>query len=93
VTVDDEHLALDTVKKMAFKGDYLFDAHTRAHVRELWRAQLGETGTYDGWRNDGAKSTVTKARERVHALLAAEPVGLADDLGREFDEIIAAAES
>jgi trimethylamine--corrinoid protein Co-methyltransferase len=92
VTVDDEHLAVDLIKKMAFKGDYLFDSHTRAHVHDLWRARLGETGTHDAWRAAGSPSTVQRARARVDELLAAEPVGFADDLGREFDQIIAAAE-
>ena len=39
VTVDRETLAVDLIKKMGFNGDYLFDDHTRAHVRELWQAQ------------------------------------------------------
>jgi trimethylamine--corrinoid protein Co-methyltransferase len=93
VTVDDEHLAVDLIKKMAFKGDYLFDSHTRAHVHDLWRARLSETGTHEAWRSAGSPSTVQRARTRVDELLAAEPVGFADDLGREFDRIIAAAES
>ena len=92
VTVDDEHLAVDLIKKMAFRGDYLFDGHTRAHVHDLWRARLGETGTHEAWRAAGSPTTVQRARARVDELLAAEPVGFADDLGREFDRIIAAAE-
>lgn len=92
VVVDQEHLALDLVRQMAFKGDYLFHPHTRAHVRELWRARLGETGTFDAWREAGAKSTVEKARDRVDSLMAEEPVGFPADLAREFEQIIAAAE-
>jgi trimethylamine--corrinoid protein Co-methyltransferase len=92
VRVDDEHLAVDLIKKMAFKGDYLFDGHTRTHARDLWRSRLGETGTYEGWQAAGAPGTVQRARTRVDELLAAEPVGFADELGREFDAIIAAAE-
>lgn len=38
VTVDRENLAVDLIKKMGLKGDYLFEPHTRAHVRELWQA-------------------------------------------------------
>jgi trimethylamine--corrinoid protein Co-methyltransferase len=44
-------LAVELIKKLGFKGDYLFAPHTRAHVRELWQAKLGETGTYEGWQN------------------------------------------
>src|SRR5664279_1007126 len=93
VTVDREHLAVELIERMGFKGDYLFDDHTRAHVRELWRAKLGETGTYEGWRAAGAPSTADRAQARVAELLAAEPPAFPADLGREFDDIIAAAEA
>jgi trimethylamine:corrinoid methyltransferase-like protein len=78
---------------MGFNGSYLFDNHTRAHVRELWQAKLGETGSYDGWKNAGAKSTTEKAQEKVAEILAAEPAPFPADLGAEFDAIIAAAQA
>jgi trimethylamine--corrinoid protein Co-methyltransferase len=92
VEVTDETLARDLIAKMGFNGNYLFDNHTRAHVRELWQAKLGETGTYEGWRQAGSPSTIDKAQDKVREILAAEPFGFPDDLGREFDRIIAAAE-
>ena len=70
VTVDREHLAVELIGKLGFKGDYLFDNHTRAHVRELWQAKLGETGTYEGWQAAGAPSTSTRAQAKVDELLA-----------------------
>ena len=66
--------------------------HPRKHVRELWQAKLGETGTYEGWKNAGAQQHHEKAQDKVREILAAEPIGFPEDLGREFDEIIAAAE-
>jgi len=92
VEVSDETIARDLIAKMGFNGNYLFDSHTRKHVRELWQAKLGETGTYEGWKQAGGRSTVEKAQDKVREILAAEPIGFPDDLGREFDEIIAAAE-
>jgi len=92
VTVDREHLAVELIEQMGFKGDYLFAPHTRQHVRELWQARLGETGTYEGWLSSGAPSTADRAQARVEELLAAEPPAFPADLGREFDEIIMAAE-
>jgi trimethylamine--corrinoid protein Co-methyltransferase len=92
VEVTDETLARDLIAKMGFNGNYLFDKHTRAHVRELWQAKLGETGIYEGWRQAGSPSTIDKAQDKVREILAAEPFGFPDDLGREFDRIIAAAE-
>ena len=93
VEVTDETLARDLIAKMGFNGNYLFDNHTRAHVRELWQAKLGETDTYEGWRQAGSPSTIDKAQDKVREILAAEPIGFPNDLGAEFDRIIAAAEA
>ena len=76
IEVSEETLAVDLIKKMGFNGNYLFDNHTRAHVRELWQAKLGETGNYDGWKNAGAKSTTEKAQEKVAEILAAPAAGV-----------------
>ena len=60
-------------------------------MRELWSAELGETRTYEAWRDAGEPSTVERAQARCAEILAAEPEPFPDDLGREFDAIIAAA--
>ena len=91
IEVSEETLAVELIKTMGFSGSYLFDDHTRAHVRELWQARLGETGSYDGWKNAGAKSTTEKAQKKVAAILAAEAAPFPADLGAELDAIIAAA--
>jgi trimethylamine---corrinoid protein Co-methyltransferase len=93
VTVDREHLAVDLVKKLGFRGDYLFEQHTREHVRELWQARLGETGNYDSWKNAGSPRLEDKARAVADGILASPAREFPADLGREFDEIIAAVES
>ncbi len=78
---------------MGFNGDYLFDRHTRAHVRELWRARLGETGTYESWKSAGSPRLEDKARAVADGILASPAPAFPDDLGRDFDDIIAAVES
>jgi trimethylamine---corrinoid protein Co-methyltransferase len=93
VTVERETLAVDLIKKMGFKGDYLFDDHTRAHVRELWQARLGEAGTYDGWTGAGSPRLEDKARAVAYGLLATPAPELPEELGRELDDIIAAVET
>jgi trimethylamine--corrinoid protein Co-methyltransferase len=91
VEVSDETIPMDLIATMGFSGGYLSAPHTRRHARELWRAQLGETGTYDGWRAGGSRSTVQKAQEQVEAILAAAPPAFPGDLAAEFDAILAAA--
>ena len=92
VEVSDETLAKELIVKMGFNGNYLFEQHTRRHVREMWKAQLSETGNVEAWKAAGAKTTVQKAQEKVTDVLAAEPVGFPEELAREFDDIMAAAQ-
>jgi len=92
IEVDGEHLAVDLIRRQAFDGGYLSEPHTRAHVRDLWRARLGEAGSYEAWRAAGAPSLVERARARVDELLAVEPEPLPDGLLGEFSDIISAAE-
>jgi trimethylamine---corrinoid protein Co-methyltransferase len=93
VKVDRETLAVDLIKKMGLNGGYLFDRHTRGHVRELWQARLGETGTYDGWEAAGSPRLEDKARAVADGILAAPLPELPEGLARELTDIIAAAES
>jgi len=78
---------------MGFTGDYLFDQHTRAHVRELWQARLGEAGTYDGWEAGGSPRLEDKARAVADGILATPAPEFPEELERAFTEIIAAVES
>jgi len=93
VTVDRETLAVDLIKRLGFRGDYLFEQHSRAHVRELWRARLGETGTYESWQNAGSPRLEDKARAVADGILASPAPEFPAELAREFDDIIAAVES
>ena len=78
---------------MGFDGNYLFDNHTRAHVRELWAARRGETGTIESWRNAGSPRLEDKARAVAEGILASPAPEFPEALGREFDDIITAVES
>jgi trimethylamine--corrinoid protein Co-methyltransferase len=95
VQVNHETLAIDLIKRMGGRGDYLREAHTRRHVRELWQAHLSETGTYESWVAAGRQDTAQKARRRVDEILATplpEADTLPEDIGREFARIMASVE-
>ena len=93
VSVTPETLAVDVIKRMGFGGDYLFDGHTRAHVRELWRARLGEAGTFEHWQAAGAPSLESRAAATVREILASPPPEFPADLGRELDKIVQAVQT
>jgi trimethylamine---corrinoid protein Co-methyltransferase len=93
VVVERETLAVDLIKNMGLNGNYLFDNHTRAHVRALWQARLSETGTYDSWTSAGSPHLEDKARAVADGILATPAPEFPAELDREFNDIIAAAES
>ncbi len=93
VAVDRDTLAVDLIEKLGFRGDYLFEPHTRRHVRDLWRARLGETGTYESWQNAGSPRLEDKARAVADGLLAQPAPEFPAELDLAFTEIIAAAEA
>jgi trimethylamine--corrinoid protein Co-methyltransferase len=93
VQVDRDSLAVDLIARHGLGGDYLRAPQTRTHARELWRARLGEAGSYESWRAAGAPSLEAEARAVADAILDEPAPMFPDDLGRAFDEIIAAAES
>lgn len=93
IAVDDETLAVELIKEVGFRGEYLSRGHTRRHVRELWTARLGETRSWQAWRDAGSPTTVARARELSDTLLAEETAPFPADLGAELDAIITAAEA
>ena len=91
IEVSEETLAVDLIKKMGFNGNYLFDNHTRAHVRELWQAQARrdrqlrrlEERRREEHDREGAGEGRARSSPPTRAAFPA-------DLGAEFDAIIAA---
>ena len=78
---------------MGFNGNYLFEqAHHAATCASSGRPSSARPAPTKAGRPAGAKSTVEKAQDKVREILAGEPIGFPDDLGREFDAIIATAE-
>ncbi len=93
ITVNEETLALDTIRKVGPGEHYLTQAHTRDHMRELWVSKLMDRRPYSQWiaKKDDAKEW---ARDRaLHILKTHEPAPLPPPLSEECLKIIAAVES
>ncbi len=73
ITVSKETLALDIIRKVGFKGDFLSTNHTLSHFRrELALLRLGNRSQREIWSEQGCKSIQQKAKERVRAILLGE---------------------
>lgn len=87
IQVDDDTLALDTIREVGFAGNYLSHGHTLRHFRsEHFIPRLLPREPYDTWVEGGRRTTLDHARERaIHALAAHQPRQIQPALGRELD--------
>jgi trimethylamine--corrinoid protein Co-methyltransferase len=80
IGTSDQQLARDAIAECADSGDFLSSDHTLAHFRsELHRGRLVNRDRRAGWLAAGAKDLLTRARERVAEILAAEPAPILSD--------------
>jgi trimethylamine--corrinoid protein Co-methyltransferase len=69
IVVDDETLALDVVRSVGPRGNFLSHKHTRKHLHELWVPKYMDRRPYDVWeeKKDGPRDW---AREKAKHILA-----------------------
>ena len=78
IAVDDETIALDTIKQVGIGGNYLGQRHTRRHMKEVWRPRLLDRTMWDAWIASGREGAYEKATALAEQLLAehtAVPLG------------------
>jgi trimethylamine--corrinoid protein Co-methyltransferase len=74
IPVDDETLAVDTIKAVGVGGNYLSQKHTRRHMKDVWRPRLLDRSPWDAWVADGRQDAADKAAELAGDLLARHEV-------------------
>jgi len=74
IPVDEESLALSVIKSVGLTGDFLASDHTRAKYREvLSRARLAVRDRRSVWEAQGSRTFEESVKERLDAILGAEP--------------------
>ncbi len=69
--VDDENLAVDIIKSVGPRGDFLMQDHTMKYMRTLPSApKLIERNNRENWLAGGGKSLADRAAEKAAELLA-----------------------
>jgi trimethylamine---corrinoid protein Co-methyltransferase len=72
--VDEEHLAFDVIKEVAFSGSILESIHTLEHFQEEIRySGLLNRTNRSQWEKNGSKSIEEKAEACVNDILSKEP--------------------
>lgn len=91
LVVDDETIALETIRNVGIGGTYLGEAHTLAHFREGWTPTLVSWQTRDDWMEAGGLTLRQRARDRVlkilkeHEVAAPLPADLVDAMRQIVD--------
>jgi len=88
ITVNDETLALDVIRRVGPGGHYLTQEHTLEHMKQLWVSTLMDRRPYAVWEEKGDDAR-DWARERAKTILEThKPQALDPALEAELDGII-----
>lgn len=70
ITVNEETLAFDLLKKVGPGGHFVSARHTRRHMRsEQYHPQLSNRDNREKWEKEGAKDTKARAATKVREIL------------------------
>ena len=90
VEIRDEPIALELIRKMGHRGDYLGQLHTLKWFREeqYMPSEIIDRGSLGAWKKKGRKTAWERAQARVTTLLDAyESPPMSDDLRSELRAI------
>lgn len=69
LSVDAEHLALDSIKRVGPGGSFLTDPHTLAHFRSNWMPDLTDRATRQTWEKGGSTTMAARARVKIENII------------------------
>ncbi len=90
VEARDEPIALDLMRSLGHRADYLGQLHTAKWFgkEQYIPSEVIDRGSLDAWKKKGAMTTWERARDRVAALLPTyEPSPMPDDMRSEIRSI------
>jgi len=92
IPVTDDTLALDVIKNVGARGNFIADKHTRQHIVDLWQPRFIDRRPYSNWEADH-KGSREWANEKARWILQNhQPVPLDPKLSAELRRIIASLE-
>ncbi len=94
VTVDDDHMAVDVIKKVGPGGSFLADRHTMQWLnKEHFLTDITDRRTGEAWEADGKKSVVDRARVKAARIMKEHVVApVPSEVAKEFESIVKAAD-
>jgi trimethylamine--corrinoid protein Co-methyltransferase len=94
VSIDDELIAVDLIKKVGIGNNFLTQRHTLNHLEsEQVQATIIDRRMRGAWEKRGSKSLIQSANQKAAELLKThEPQPLPQDLIKELKRIVKSAE-
>jgi trimethylamine--corrinoid protein Co-methyltransferase len=94
VSLEDELMGVDLIKKVGIGNDFLSQRHTLKHLEtEQVRATIIDRRMRGAWEKKGSKSLIQSANQKAAELLKThEPEPLPQDLVQELKRIVKSAE-
>ncbi len=94
LVVDEDTLALETMKAVGPGGTFLSQDHTFQHFRrELWMPNLLERRNWELWENDGAMDIFKIAEKKTLEMLSVDPEPLLPvEVQDQIDEVVRKAQ-
>jgi trimethylamine--corrinoid protein Co-methyltransferase len=88
ITVNEETLALETIKNVGSYGNFLSQKHTLQHMREIWVPKYMDRRSYEAWEKekDGSSDWARMKAKEIYDTHFPEP--LDPKIVEEFDRII-----
>ncbi|MCF7890232.1 trimethylamine methyltransferase family protein [Candidatus Bipolaricaulota bacterium] len=94
IKLDEDHLAIDALKRVGPGGGFLTDQSTLDTFKKLYEPELLDRNSYDSWKEKGGKDLRERAREKAKKLLddpnseplAEDRVGIMDEIIEEKEE-------
>jgi len=95
LVLDEDTLAMETMKAVGPGGTFLSQDHTFLHFRrELWMPKLFERRNWDLWEQDGAMDIFKVAEGKTLEMLAADPEPLLPgEVQDQIDEVVRKAQN
>ena len=94
VSLDDELMGVDLIKKVGIGNNFLSQKHTLKHLEaEQVRATIIDRRMRGAWEKKGSRSLIQTATQKAAELLKShEPMPLPEDVIKELKRIVKSAE-
>lgn len=89
IDTDKESLGVEAIMRVGPGGNFLGDEHTAKHFREHWKPELLDFNSYENWAENGSKTMVDRARERIkHILENHHPEPVTEEVRERLDAVL-----